>query len=351
MTNFCFLRMIYNKGEDHMEVGNVIYTVTLNPSLDYIVTVQDFAIGKTNRTLTEEMLPGGKGINVSIVLQNLGLESTALGFTAGFTGAEIERKTKELGFASEYIRVEEGFSRINIKMKDFEGTEINGQGPVISEAHARKLAERLDTLQPGDILVLAGSVPKGMTKNTYRDMVEQVAGKGILCVVDATGEALLETLPYGPFLIKPNNHELGELFGVEVKKRKEAVPYAKKLQEMGARNVLISFAGDGAVFVAEDGEAYLADAPGGRLVNGVGAGDSMVAGFLDGWLEAADLSAAEGVGMSWRPEAGRSETGQQYRHAFRMAVAAGSASAFSKGFATKEDVRKLYATTFSVEKI
>ena len=346
MTNSCFLRMIYNKGKDHMEVRNVIYTVTLNPSLDYIVTVQDFAIGKTNRTLTEEMLPGGKGINVSIMLQNLGFHSIAMGFTAGFSGAEIERKSKALGFESEFIRVEEGFSRINIKMKDFEGTEINGQGPVINEAHAHKLSERLDTLQSGDILVLAGSVPKGMTKNTYRDMVEQVVGKGILCVVDATGEVLLETLPYGPFLIKPNNHELGELFGVEVKTRKEAVPYAKKLQEMGARNVLISFAGDGAVFVAEDGEAYLADAPDGRLVNGVGAGDSMVAGFLAGWLEAADLSAAEGNGIL-----GQAKAGQQYRHAFRMAVSAGSASAFSRGFATKEDVRKLYDTAFSVEKI
>ena len=304
----------------------MIYTVTLNPSLDYIVTVKDFAIGKTNRTSTEEMLPGGKGINVSIVLQNLGIKSTALGFTAGFTGAEIERKTKELGFASEFIRVEDGFSRINVKMKDFEGTEINGQGPVISEAHARKLFEKLDALQAGDILVLAGSIPKGMARCAYRDMVEQVSEKGILCVVDTTGESLSSVLPYHPFLIKPNNHELSELFGVEIKSRKDAVPYAKKLQEMGARNVLVSLAGEGAVFASEKGEVYLSQAPGGKLVNGVGAGDSMVAGFLAGWLEA------------------------DYLHAFRMAVSAGSASAFSQGFATKEDIRKLYGTTFTVEK-
>jgi len=315
----------------------VIYTVTLNPSLDYIVTVQDFVIGKTNRTLTEEMLPGGKGINVSIVLQNLGLKSTAFGFTAGFTGAEIEKKIKSLGIDSEFIRVEEGFSRINVKMKDFEGTEINGKGPEIDEGHARKLFEKLDALQPGDILVLAGSIPVGMKKNVYRDILERMSEKGVLCVVDTTGESLLKVLPYRPFLIKPNNHELNELFGVEINGREEAVPYAKKLQETGARNVLVSFAGNGAVLVAEDGRVYLAQTPKGRVVNAVGAGDSMVAGFLAGWLEAEDLFFSERTLMSEWP---KSEN--QYLHAFRMGVSAGSASAFSQGFATKEDIRKLY---------
>ena len=299
----------------------MIYTVTLNPSLDYIVTVKDFAIGKTNRTLTEEMLPGGKGINVSIMLHNLGQQSTALGFTAGFTGEEIEKKTKELGFLCDFIRVDQGFSRINIKMKDFEGTEINGQGPVIEEEHIRKFYAKLEKMQQGDILVLAGSVPKGMSGTSYRDMLEWISGKGILCVVDATGDALLNVLPYRPFLIKPNHHELGDIFGVEINDREQAVPYAKKLQEMGARNVLVSLAGKGAVLAAENGEVYLEEAPKGQLVNAVGAGDSMVAGFLAGWLE----------------------DSAKYRHAFKMAIASGSASAFSAGFAEREEVMRLYA--------
>ncbi len=300
----------------------MIYTATLNPSLDYVITMKEFALGKTNRTLTESMVPGGKGLNVSMVLQNLGIGSTALGFTAGFTGVEIERMAAERGLNCDFIRVQEGLSRINIKMKDFDGTEINGQGPVIREVDAERLLEKLDGLREGDILVLAGSLPVGLEKCFYRDVLKRMSDKGVLCVVDAAGEQLLNVLESHPFLIKPNQHELGELFGVEIRSREEAAPYAKKLQEMGARNVLVSLSGEGAVLAAEDGQVYMQEAPKGMLVNAVGAGDSMVAGFLAGWLES-DV---------------------EYLHAFRMALAAGSATAFSEDLATAEEIRALFRT-------
>lgn len=297
----------------------MIYTVTFNPSLDYIITVKDFALGKTNRTLTETMLPGGKGINVSIVLHNLGIFSTALGFTAGFTGDEFERKVAQLGIFGEFIRVSEGTSRINIKLKDFDGTEINGQGPVIGKSALEKLFCRLDALESGDILVLAGSIPASMPSSIYSDICGRLSGKGILFVVDATKELLLNVLKYHPFLIKPNHHELGELFGVELTTREAVVPYARKLQEKGARNVLVSMAGEGAVLVDEKGKVWQQAAPEGKLVNAVGAGDSMIAGFLAGWLQERD-----------------------YSHAFLMGIAAGSASAFSELLATADEVRRVY---------
>ena len=299
----------------------MIYTVTFNPSLDYIVSIDDFKLGKTNRTTEELMLPGGKGLNVSTVLQNLGIENTALGFTAGFVGEELKRLAKETGYHCDFIEVKNGVSRINVKLKDFDGTEINGMGPVIDKDALDVFWEKLESVKPGDTVVLAGSIPASMPKSIYSDILKMCEGRGIRFVVDATGELLKNVLPYQPFLIKPNNHELGELFGVTLKTKEEVVPYAKKLQEMGEVNVLVSMAGEGAVLVDADGMVHQLNAPKGTLVNAVGAGDSMVAGFLAGLEEKRD-----------------------YAHAFRMAVAAGSASAFSELLATKEEIENLYKT-------
>ena len=215
----------------------MIYTVTFNPSLDYIVSVDHFQLGKTNRTISELMLPGGKGINVSIVLKNLGLESTALGFTAGFTGREIREKITSLGILHEFIHIQNGFSRINVKMKDFDGTEINGQGPDIDAAAVDRLLARLEKLEEGDALVLAGSIPRSIPDSIYRDILSMLQGRDVLTVADATGDLLLNVLEYHPFLIKPNNNELGEIFHTELLTREEVIPYAHRLQEMGARNV------------------------------------------------------------------------------------------------------------------
>lgn len=255
----------------------MIYTVTFNPSLDYIVGTEGFQLGNTNRTVSELMLPGGKGINVSTVLKNLGIESTALGFTAGFTGEEIRRRVGELGFRSEFIDVGNGFSRINVKMKEFDGTEINGQGPVIGEEAVGRLLERLDSLEEGDTLVLAGSIPSSMPDSIYSDILARLEGRGIVFVVDATKDLLLNVLKYRPFLIKPNHHELGEIFGVELENREDVVPYAERLQEQGAQNVLVSMGGKGAVLLDAEGNVHMLPVPKGTLVNAVGSGDSMVA--------------------------------------------------------------------------
>ena len=297
----------------------MIYTVTFNPSLDYIVSVDDFQLGMTNRTSSELMLPGGKGINVSTVLGNLGIANTALGFVAGFTGDEIVRRVEQMNIQSDFIRVDEGISRINVKLKSIDGTEINGAGPVIGEDMIRLLMEKLDQLKEGDILVLAGSIPASMPDDMYSRIMESLDGRGVMTVVDATKDLLLNVLPYHPFLIKPNNHELGEFFGATLTTREAVVPFAKKLQEMGAGNVLVSMAGEGAVLVTADGQVFSTPAPKGTLVNGVGAGDSMVAGFLAGWMEQT-----------------------AYRHAFYMGVAAGSASAFSEYLATRSEVEAVY---------
>lgn len=297
----------------------MIYTVTFNPSLDYIVSVENFKLGLTNRTSSELMLPGGKGINVSTVLRNLGIENTALGFIAGFTGNEIVRRLEEMGVSSDFIQIKDGNSRINMKLKSIDGTEINGRGPDINEGYVNQLMEKLDTLTSGDILVLAGSIPSSMSDDIYKNIMERLSNRGIRTVVDATRDLLVNVLVYHPFLIKPNNHELGEIFNKEIKTREGVVPYAKKLQEMGAMNVLVSMAGEGAVLVAEDGSVYDSPAPKGTLVNGVGAGDSMVAGFLAGWMEK-----------------------QEYLHAFRMGVSAGSASAFSEYLANRNEIEAVY---------
>ena len=257
----------------------MIYTVTFNPSLDYIVSVENFQLGLTNRTSSELMLPGGKGVNVSTVLMNLGIENTALGFAAGFVGDEIVRQMEEMGVQNGFIRIEEGVSRINLKLKSIDGTEINGQGPVISPEHVEELMKQLDRLGEGDVLFLSGSIPSSMPDDAYQKIMERLDGRGVQIVVDATKDLLLNVLEYHPFLIKPNNHELGELFGVELKTREEVIPYAKKLQEKGAVNVLVSMAGEGAVLIDANEDVYMAPTPKGTLVNGVGAGDL----WPDGW--------------------------------------------------------------------
>lgn len=297
----------------------MIYTVTFNPSLDYIVEVPSFQMGMTNRTTSESIFPGGKGINVSMVLQNLGVENTALGFTAGFVGDEINRLLQEKGCHTAFLMLPEGTSRINVKLKSADGTEINARGPVITETALQQLLEKLDTLKKGDVLVLAGSIPAGVPITIYQDILERLSEKEILTVVDATGNLLCNVLEHHPFLIKPNHHELGEIFGVTIDSHEQAKVYAEKLQKQGARNVLVSMGGKGAALLTETGEFYHLPAPEGKLVNSVGAGDSMVAGFLAGWLE-----------------------NGEYAHAFRMGTAAGSASAFSENLATKEEVLALY---------
>lgn len=299
----------------------MIYTVTFNPSLDYIIRLDSFTAGEINRTRYEQILGGGKGINVSIVLKNLGHDSTALGFTAGFTGEEIKRQLSEFGVKSDFVQLKEGNSRINVKVKAESETEINGQGPVITAEAQQHLFCQLDQLTEGDTLVLAGSIPNTLPDDIYQRIMDRLAGKGIRIVVDATKKLLLNVLPYHPFLIKPNNHELGEMFGVVLKTDEEIIMYAKKLQERGARNVLISMAGDGAIMLTEKGNTYKCPAPKGTLVNSVGAGDSMVAGFI----------------------CGLAETGS-YERAFLMGVATGSASAFSENLATRAEADALLAT-------
>ena len=297
----------------------MIYTVTFNPSLDYIVSMNGFEIGKTNRTTKEQLLAGGKGINVSTVLTNLGIENIALGFIAGFTGKELRRMAAEQGLSTNFIELERGMTRINVKLKDYDGTEINGIGPVIDHEAVEQLICQLRKLQEDDVVVLAGSIPSSMSSTIYRELMEELAPRGVRFVVDATRDLLLNVLEFHPFLIKPNNHELGEIFGVELLTRESVIPYAKKLQERGARNVLVSMAGEGAVLVAENGEIFMRPAPEGKLVNAVGAGDSMVAGFLAGWEEKRD-----------------------YEHAFKMGLSAGSASAFSEYLATREEIENIY---------
>ena len=296
----------------------MIYTVTFNPSLDYIVSVKDFRPGMTNRTSSELMLAGGKGINVSIVLGNLGIKSTALGFIAGFTGDEIVRRLHNGGINSEFIKINDGISRINIKLKSIDGTEINGQGPHIESSHIEQLMNRLRRLESGDILVLAGSIPAGISDNIYKDIMDMLKDKGVQIVVDATSRLLTNVLEYKPFFIKPNQHELGDIFNVTLNTQEEVIPYALELKKMGAVNVCVSMGGKGAILVADDGNVYKAKAPDGILKNSVGAGDSLVAGFLSGWIEKKD-----------------------YEYAFRKGVATGSASAFSERLATNGEVNGL----------
>ena len=296
----------------------MINTITLNPSLDYIVKVDDFKVGHVNRTSKEDIYPGGKGINVSIVLKNLGVKNRALGFTAGFTGEEIEKLVANHGVDNEFIRLEKGMSRINVKLKSREESEINGMGPNISKNDIEKLYEKLEALKAGGFVVRAGSIPNTLPDDIYETIMKDFKDKEINFVVDATKDLLLNVLKYKPFLIKPNHHELGEMFNVKLNSKDEIITYAKKLQEIGARNVIISMAGDGAILIEENGEITISDTPKGTLVNSVGAGDSMVGGFLAGIAEKKNV-----------------------KEAFKMGVATGSASAFSEGLATRDKVEEL----------
>ena len=279
----------------------MIYTVTFNPSLDYTIHVENFELGKVNRTVQEDIYAGGKGINVSMVLKNLGYETTAFGFLSGFTGQEIERLLKEKGISTEFIHIENGTSRINLKIRSDVESEINGMGPVIRKEDLELLYEQLDTLKDDDVLVLAGSIPSGMPQSIYRDIMSRLQSKRIKIAVDAT-----------------NNHELSEIFDIMIDSKEKAVVYAKELQKKGAQNVIVSMAGEGAVFVGSDGSVFTSEAPHGVVKNSVGAGDSMVAGFLAGYLAKGD-----------------------YAEAFKMGLCTGSASAFSDQLATREEVEQV----------
>ena len=296
----------------------MIYTITFNPALDYIVKMDEFNLGHVNRSNNEFVYAGGKGINVSIVLNNLEVKSKALGFIAGFTGDEIERRVRDFGCDTEFIKLSSGMSRINVKIKADVESEINGGGPDISEEALNNLYSQLDKLAEGDILVLAGSVPKTMPTDVYERIMERLQEKNVKFIVDTTGESLLKVLKYNPFLIKPNHHELGDLFGVKLNNKEDVIEYAKKLKNMGAQNVIISMAGDGAVLIDSNGGVTTSNVPKGVVKNSVGAGDSMVAGFIAGYLNS-----------------------EKIEDGFKLGVATGSASAFSEGLATKDYVYEL----------
>lgn len=292
----------------------MVYTITFNPALDYVVRVKEFKESAVNRSFEEKLLPGGKGINVSTVLSSFGIENTALGFVAGFTGKEIERLLEEKGVKCDFIRLSKGNSRINVKLKAENETEINAVGPEISEKDINSLYKKLENLKDGDFLVLAGSVPKDVDEDIYCKIAERVNAR---VVVDAEKKLLLDTLKFKPFLVKPNHIELGEMFDTVINTVEDAKKYANKLIEMGAENVLVSMAEKGGVFVNKT-ECFYAQAPKGKVINSTGAGDSAVAGFIAGFLETGD-----------------------FKEAFKTAIASGSASAFSEDLATKEEIIKL----------
>lgn len=292
--------------------------MTFNPALDYVVRVKDFQPGGLNRTEFEEIQFGGKGINVSTVLHNLGIETTALGFLAGFTGRALDEGLREAGLRTGFIWLEEGMTRINVKIKARQEGEINGRGPAIPAAAVQKLFDRLDQLTEGDIVVLAGSIPAAMPDDIYQQILRRLDGRGVLAAVDAARDLLCAVLPYRPFLIKPNTFELGEIFGQTLETDGEIRRCAQELQRRGARNVLVSMAGDGSMLLDETGGYHRLGVPAGTVRNSVGAGDSMVAGFLAGWL---------GQGT--------------YEAAHRLGAAAGSATAFQDGLAGKQQILDL----------
>lgn len=298
----------------------MVYTVTFNPAIDYVIRTGEVRLGATNRSEGEEMYFGGKGINVSIVLRELGIDSKALGFTAGFTGEAIEKGLTDMGIDTDFVRLEKGNSRINVKIKSKEETELNGQGPDIDDKAIAALFEKLDRLVDEDSLILAGSIPASLPSDIYERILERLSGKNIKVVVDATKDLLLNVLKYKPFLIKPNNYELGEMFGMELKTDEDIEKYARRLQDMGAVNVLISMAGDGAMLIDEFGKTHRCGVCKGTVRNSVGAGDSMVAGFLAGSLNG------------------------DYEYALKLGTAAGGATAFSDGLATKEKISELMET-------
>ena len=296
----------------------MIYTITFNPALDYISQVDNFEVGKINRTKTEKILPGGKGLNVSIVLKNLGLESTALGFIGGFTGEELQRRIEAQGIKTDFIKVNNGMTRINVKISSDMETALNGNGPEILEEDIQELLEKIENIKKEDIVILAGNVPKGINNNIYEIICVNLERNGVTFIVDATKELLINILKYKPFLIKPNKEELEETFKVKINTKEDIITYAKEMQKMGAQNVLVSLGGDGAILITSDNQVLQSNAPKGKVLNTVGAGDSMVAGFLAGYIER-----------------------KNYEFALKIGISSGSASAFSMDLATKEDVEKL----------
>lgn len=298
----------------------MIYTVTLNPSIDYIVRLDELKTGITNRTTSEEYYIGGKGINVSCVLAELGIKSTALGFVAGFTGEAIEKGLKNPKITADFISLKRGISRINIKIKAGEETEINCQGPHIDDEELLNLFDKIDNIRSSDTLILAGNIPNTLPDDVYVRIIERLKGKNVQLVIDATKKLLVNSLKYKPFLIKPNRQELSEIFNTTVKTESDAVKYAQELQKMGAKNVLVSLGGDGALLVDEYGKLHKEGVVKGKVLNTVGSGDSMVAGFVAGWIEKED-----------------------YAYALRLGSACGNATAFLNGLATREKIEELLA--------
>lgn len=301
----------------------MIYTVTCNPSIDYVMHLPDLTQGTVNRSEREELYFGGKGVNVSAVLAQLGFRSEALGFVAGYTGEIIEKMLRNAGISTNFVHLAKGSSRINVKLKAGQETECNGNGPDIAPEELSAFLHKLDELQESEILVLAGSLPKSLPQNLYSRIFERLSGRGIRIVVDTEGEALLSTLSYHPFLVKPNEQELGSLFGVTLTEEQEITEYAARLQQMGAQNVLVSRAGNGALLLDEFGNVHTQQACRGEVKNSVGAGDSMVAGFLAGFLR------------SPVPD---------YGYALKLGTAAGGATAFSEGLAVRERIGELLST-------
>ncbi len=302
----------------------MIYTVTFNPAIDYIMHTSDMNIGMVNRSKGEEIYFGGKGINVSIVLGELGIKSKALGFVAGFTGEAIEKGILEKGVDADFVHLKNGFSRINVKIKSGEETELNGQGPEIPDEALEELFAKLDELKDGDTIILAGSIPNTLPSDIYEQILKKLSDRKIKAVVDATNDLLKNVLKYKPFLIKPNNHELGEMFGVKLETNEQIAEYAGKLKEMGAVNVLVSMAGDGALLLDENGKTHICGVCKGTVKNSVGAGDSMVAGFVAGSMDG------------------------DYEYALKLGTATGGATAFSEGLAQKDEIYRLLEQLQSV---
>lgn len=302
----------------------MIYTITFNPALDYITQVENFKTGEINRTKTETILPGGKGLNVSIVLKNLGIENTALGFVAGFTGEELIKKLESQGVKTDFVKVKEGITRINVKISSLnnnkvEETALNGMGPQITKENIDELLKKISNMIASDFVILSGNIPKNLENNIYEKICKILKEKGITFIVDSTQDLLINVLKYNPFLIKPNKEELEETVKCNIHTKEDIINSAKTLQEMGAQNVLVSLGNDGAILITKEGETYFSEAPKGQVINTVGAGDSMVAGFLAGYYKTKD-----------------------YEYALKMGVSAGSASAFSVNLATKEEVDSIF---------
>lgn len=301
----------------------MIYTVTFNPALDYIMRVDDLQSKDINRTRSEEIYYGGKGINVSVILTRLGVENKALGFVAGFSGKQIEDMLVSDGIKTDFVHLKEGYTRINVKIKCDRELDINANGPEIKREEVDALFEKLEELKSKDYLILAGSIPKALPDNMYEKILERLDGKGVNFVVDATGDLLKNVLKYKPFMVKPNHHELGEIFGVEITALEDIEKYAKKLQEMGAKNVLVSRGKDGAALIDEFGKVHTMGNVPGKIISSVGCGDSMVAGFVAGYAKEKD-----------------------YAYALKLGSACGNATAFSTGLATKNEIDKMLQSEY-----